>query len=69
MQGPGGLDLARTLAEEHLRTHHADNHRPQTPRNHRIRRWVGSRLIRMGEAVTPRPRDLRLEASTGPPWR
>ena len=66
MQGPSHLDLARTLANEHLRN---TNRRPQAPsrQRHTARHWLGHHLIRIGESLVPRPSELQLNANTGPP--
>ena len=67
MQGPSHLDLAKTLADEHLATtydHHTS--RPQGTSN-RVRTWAGHRLIDIGERLTARPTELQLKVSTGPP--
>jgi hypothetical protein len=69
MQGPSHLDLARTLADEHLR--HTNAHRLNQPRpeaaTDKLRSWVGHRLIGIGERLATRPTDLQLKVSTGPP--
>jgi hypothetical protein len=66
MQGPSHLDLAKLIADEHLTT---DPHSPTsgTVRQNRMRRWVGHLLISIGERLVPRPTELQLKVSTGPP--
>ena len=67
MQGPSHLDLARTLANEHLRTASAPT-LPATPsRADAVRGWFGRQLISIGERLEPRPTELQLSVSTGPP--
>lgn len=67
MQGPSHLDLARTLANEHLRnTNNHENNVSETTAN-RLRQWMGHRLITIGERLTARPTELQLKVSTGPP--
>ncbi len=66
MQGTN-LDLAKTLADEHLATtydHHTS--RPEGIAT-RLRTWAGHRLINTGERLTTRPTELQLKVSTGPP--
>lgn len=67
MQGPSHLDLARTLAEEHLRSANQDTTRQRRLRRHTVRHWLGAHLISIGESLTPKPSELQLKASTGPP--
>ena len=68
MQGPNYLDLAKNLADEHLResAHHAprntNHHRPTVAARERI----GQALISIGERLVPT--EARLETSTGPPY-
>jgi len=68
MQGPSHLDLAKTLADEHLR-----NDRfyveaaPKAGRVNRLRQWAGYQLIDIGERLATRPTELQLKVSTGPP--
>jgi hypothetical protein len=69
MQGPSELDLARTLAREHLRNSKKVALPPAPSRNHAARHWLGSRLIQLGEVLTPQPTESRLKASTGPPYQ
>jgi hypothetical protein len=68
MQGPSYLDLAKVIASEH-RTTSPDAPAPQTRRDggHRTRQWVGLRLIHIGERMIPKPAELQLKVSTGPP--
>ncbi len=67
MQGPSHLDLARTLADEHLRSTH-DHHEPKSDNAaDKLRRWAGHRLITIGERLAARPPELQLKVSTGPP--
>ena len=68
MQGPNYLDLAKNIADSHLE----DNgpripYSPSPSTTSRTRTWIGRRLIDIGERLVPRPRDLQLEVSTGPP--
>ena len=67
MQGPSHLDLARTLANEHLRSATA----PTVPAGpsgvETVRGWIGRQLISIGERLEPRPTELQLRVSTGPP--
>jgi hypothetical protein len=66
MQGPSHLDLARTLANEHLETASSPALR-SAPRPSALRGWVGRQLITLGERLEPRPTELQLRVSTGPP--
>jgi hypothetical protein len=68
MQGLATLDLARILAEEHLRSLHAAGALRRTAQAHTVRHWLGSHLIQLGEALTPKPTELQLKVSTGPPY-
>ena len=67
MQGPSHLDLARTLANEHLR----NTGHPELPSRSNqlsaLRGWIGRQLISIGERLEPRPTELQLKVSTGPP--
>ena len=69
MQGPSYLDLAKTLADEHLTGDY--DHRSEAKVDAKtakaVRQWLGSRLIDIGERLMPRPTELQLEVSTGPP--
>ncbi len=67
MQGPTELDLAKTLADEHLTNTH--NHHSTVPATvaDRMRSWAGHRLIAVGERLSTRPTELQLKVSTGPP--
>lgn len=67
MQGPSHLDLAKTLAEEHLRNTHGYDSPLPSPATSTMRAWVGQRLITLGERMAPRPTELQLKVSTGPP--
>ena len=67
MQGPSHLDLARTLANEHLRTASAPELPPRTHPSSAVRSWVGRHLIAIGQRLEPRPTELQLRVSTGPP--
>jgi hypothetical protein len=67
MQGPNYLDLAKNLADEHLRE---NAHRvPESAKQHRptaaARERIGQALISIGERLVPT--EARLETSTGPP--
>jgi hypothetical protein len=68
MQGQGTLDLARTLADEHLRSVDAGGAVRRPARAHAVRHWLGNHLIQLGEALTPKPTELQLKVSTGPPY-
>jgi len=68
MQGLGTLDLARTLADELLRSRHAAEAPRRTAKARAVRHWLGSHLIQLGEALTPKPTELQLKVSTGPPY-
>ena len=69
MLGQTHLDLARTLADEHLSGGY--DHRTKARREfaavRTARQWLGIRLIHIGERLVPRPTELRLKVSTGPP--
>ncbi len=69
MLGQTNLDLARTLADEHLHGHY--DHRSETQIQPEpataVRHWLGTRLIHIGERLVPRPTELQLKVSTGPP--
>jgi hypothetical protein len=67
MQGPSELDLARTLAREHLRNTKTSAPVGPSRRSHAVRHWLGARFISIGEALTPTPTELQLKVSTGPP--
>jgi len=69
MLGPSHLDLARTLANEHLRTdrHYVHQAAKPDPSPSRMRQWAGQRLIGIGERLAARPAELQLKVSTGPP--
>ena len=69
MLGPSHLDLARTLANEHLETASAPTLPPAPSRARALRSWVGRHLISVGERLEPRPTELQLRVSTGPPVR
>ena len=68
MQGPNYLDLAKTLADEHLRENahrvpeSANHHKPTVAARERI----GQTLISIGERLVPT--EARLETSAGPPY-
>ena len=67
MLGPSHLDLARTLANEHLQTASTPA-LPTTPsRATAVRGWMGRQLIAIGKRLEPRPTELQLSVSTGPP--
>jgi len=71
MQGLNHLDLAKTLADEHLTgdyDHRVESHITLDSAD-RLRQWASKRLISLGERVAPRPTDLQLGVSTGPPCR
>jgi len=70
MQGPNYLDLARTLAEEHLQGHNHPRPPPPEPTadsRHGPREWIGLRLIGIGERLTPNSTELKPQVSAGPP--
>lgn len=68
MQGPNYLDLAKTLADEHLQQH-ADKTPFTTPHHDKSRQTartlIGRALINVGQRLAPT--DIRLRANTGPP--
>lgn len=70
MQGFNYLDLAKNLADGHFEATR-DGYYSPTARARRersgAREWLGRQLIHLGERIAPRPADLRLEVSTGPP--
>lgn len=68
MQGLATLDLARILSEEHLHYLRTAEALRRTTHAHAIRHWLGSHLIQLGEALTPKPTELQLKVSTGPPY-
>ncbi len=68
MQGLNYLDLAKLIASEH----HTSNPHSPTPKSsptraHRTRQWAGRHLIQIGERMIPKPSELQLKVSTGPP--
>jgi len=67
MQGPSHLDLARTLANEHLRNTSAPALPAAPSRTRTVRRRLSRHLIAVGERLEPRPTELQLRVSTGPP--
>ena len=69
MLGPSDLDLAKTLADEHLTgdyDHRVNDHNTARATS-ALRQWTGDWLIRFGERLAARPTELQLEVSTGPP--
>ncbi len=69
MLGQSNLDLARTLANEHLSGDYDHRSETQTEAGtaRAVRQWLGTRFIHIGERLTPRPTELQLKVSTGPP--
>ncbi len=69
MQGPTHFDLARTLNAERLRSsaHPETTSAPPVAddSHHRLREWIGHRLIAVGERLTPKPSELNPQVSTG----
>ncbi len=69
MQGLNYLDLARNLADSHLEGADSPHYYATPQPTHRtgLREWLGHKLIHTGERLIPRPSELRLKVSTGPP--
>lgn len=67
MQGPSHLDLARTLADDYLKTTNDHKVKDRTQGRHAIRHRLGQSLIRIGETLTPKPAEFQLKADTGRP--
>lgn len=68
MQSLHYLDLAKALADEHLRDndHRAPTKPPRVAKpRHGTRKRVGNALIALGERLAPS--EVHLELSTGPP--
>lgn len=68
MQGPNYLDLAKTLANEHLDHRGYDAElasKAPAEASRGIRERVGHTLISLGERLAPA--DVQLRVSTGPP--
>ncbi len=70
MQGPNYTHLSVPKTSADMRLNNTDPqpaHSPSDGRATATRAWVGRKLIHIGERLVPRPRELQLKVSTGPP--